>query len=151
LWEHLSTPSSLCTLTYDIKEHFSVEFNIWELHQAAAIPDSLNDIGEKGRQSLRDLKINVTTAQEAHNLQYLRQLQELRMLIMWIPHDIFVCADGARWRGLVSLSWLRHLKLILSHVARDVSTATLVVILHGRKYTVNGPEELIEVQPTSDK
>lgn len=74
LWEHVSTPSSLCTLTYSNWSTLVFEVNTWELHQATVIPGFLNGIGEKGGHSLRDLKINVTTAQEAYNLRYLGQL-----------------------------------------------------------------------------
>lgn len=117
--EHISTVGSLCTFTRDVWSTLPVEVNVWKLDQATAIAGFSQDIGKKGQLSLRDLKINVTSRQEALELHQVTLFRHLRTLLIRIPHSVFVHAVQPRWSGLAIL-------LSLAYNLKDLVELTII-------------------------
>jgi len=87
--EHISTAGSLCTFTYDVWRDLRVEVNTWELSRSSAIGGLLQDLGDDGQLSMRDLHINVTNRNEAHDLRQVSLFRNLHTLVIQLPHPVF--------------------------------------------------------------
>jgi len=81
-YEHTSTAGTLCTFTYDEWRTLRVEVNTWELSDGRAIGGLLQDLGEDGQLSMRDLHIYVTNRSEAHDLQQVSLFRNLHTLVI---------------------------------------------------------------------